>query len=109
MKEIDLRPYDVTVNTPQGEQKVPFNVRGSIEAVLTSGDLRLNGTGLLRNGKISDRIISGTGDISLVEEADYAVLKAACDTVQGFNKNDTEFLRRIFEAPTVEVQKKEEA
>lgn len=44
-----------------------------------------------------------------MEEADYQKLKSSAETLEGFGREDMEFVRRIFEAENVVVAVEEDA
>lgn len=108
--KINLEDYTIDVPTRQedGSEKnvrMPYHVKRSIEAILFNPALKLGGRELLLQNKIFDKIESASGEI-LLDFADYAKLKHACEVFEGFRKFDVELVNRILEAPVVEVEEK---
>ena len=106
MRKIDLTSYDVTVPDGKGgEEILPFNVRGSLVDGMYHPDLKLNSKDLFINDRIAQKI-EGAGDYVLLEDSEYDRVKTMIDTIKGFRKEDVEFVRRIIEAPKVDVEEK---
>jgi hypothetical protein len=103
MRKINLLPYLVEIDN-KGTTK-PFDVRGSIAACLYHPDLKLYARDLLDNDRLAQKIKAAT-DFVLVEDAEYEKVKAAFETIKGFEINDVELVKRVLEAEKVEVQEK---
>lgn len=84
-------------------KQIPYHIKDSIEVALYHPDLKLNSYGLMKANKVDQKIKSAQ-DTILLEEADYDTLKMAIETITGFTKQDVEFVRRVLEAPEVEVK-----
>jgi len=100
MKKIIISDYDVT--QPDGSV-LPYQVRDSLVELMLNRQLKLSGSELLRRNAVCSKILECEKDFFLMEEADYAKLKAAADAIEGLGKEDVELIRRIFEAETVDV------
>ena len=105
MRKIDLSNYGVEVETQEGKKSIPYNVKGSLVDSLYHPELRLGSRELFENDRVAQKINSSEGYV-LLEEADYQKLKLAFDTIKGFRKEDVELVKRVLEAPEVEVQEK---
>ena len=99
MRKFDVSEYEVTI---ENGQSMPYRVKDSAVTILFNPDRKLNAIELLRTNKLAERIMAAEGHV-LLEEADYADLKKACETVRGYGKEDVEFVRRILEAPEINV------
>ncbi|MBE9570782.1 MAG: hypothetical protein IMF11_09145 [Proteobacteria bacterium] len=112
MRKIQVENYMVPMRDEKGNMvPKPYNVKESMVSCLLHPVLKLTGRELLLRGKLATRIEEaeikeGKGHI-LVEEADYAKLKKAFETIEGFTKSDMELVRRVLEAEVVEVKEKE--
>jgi hypothetical protein len=103
MRKIDLTSYLVEVDD-KGTEK-PFDVKGSISAILYHPDLKLRARDLLDNDRLAQKI-KHSQDSVLLEEAEYDKVKAAFESISGFEINDVELVKRVLDAETVEVQEK---
>ncbi len=103
MRQLDLSDYSVTMPNEQGEPTPsPYLVRISLVTLFMRPDLHLGAVELLLREKIALRILDGPPDL-LLEETDYDKLRSAIDTYKGFSRPDVELVRRVLEAPQVEV------
>ena len=100
MRRIDIQSYQATpVGTSVEVEVNPFEL---IEEVLSSGTF--NPKQLLDRMDVLKRFRSQKGNDTLaLEEADYTLLKSAMDVITGFNVVHSEFLRRIYYAPQVDI------
>ena len=109
MRKIQVENYMVPMRDEQGNMvPKPYNVKESMVSCLLHPVLKLTGRELLLRGKLATRIEEaeikeGKGFI-LVEEADYAKLKKAFETIEGFTKSDMELVRRVLEAEETDVE-----
>lgn len=107
MRRLDLTPYMVQIPQPDPtipgavlKRDVPFDVPGSLVAVLFGKGA--DGRELLRRDAIAKKIESGR-DAVLLEEQEYQTLLQAFRAWETFSRNDVELIRRVEEAPTVDV------
>ena len=105
MRKIDLSDYTVNTLTEQGEKPFPYSVKQSIEIALYHPDLKLNFRDLLENDRVAQKIKQANGSV-LLEETEYSRVKVAFENIQGFRREDVELVKRVIEAPEVEVQEK---
>lgn len=103
MRKFDVSEYEVTMDNGQA---MPYRVKDSAVTILFNPDRKLNAIELLKTNKLAERIMDAEGHV-LLEEAEYAELKKACETVRGYGKEDVEFVRRILEAQEINVVEKE--
>jgi predicted glycosyltransferase involved in capsule biosynthesis len=99
MRKFDISEYEVTM---ENGQAIPYRVKDSAVTILFNPDRKLNAVELMKANKLAERIMAAKDSI-LLEEADYGELKKACETVRGYGKEDVEFVRRIIEAPEINV------
>ena len=100
MRKIDLTDYIVEV---EGGKQIPYHVKDSIDVALFHPDLKLNSYGLMQNNKVAQKIKSAHDSI-LLEETEYQNLRKSVESINGFLKQDIEFVRRVLEAPEVQVK-----
>lgn len=105
MHKIDVSSYQIEVKHPvTGEMKnLPYNVKEMLVGVLMHPSLQIAGAELYARMPIADKIKKAAGEV-LLEEDEYAKLKAAVNTIQGFGMNDAELVRRVIEAEEVAVK-----
>ena len=109
MRRLDLSDYTIRLSDEKGEPiEVPYLVRSSLASLLIRPDLHLSAVEVLQREKLVLRILDGPSPL-LLEEADYDKLKSSVDLFRGqgpedgWTRNDVELIRRVLEAPTVEV------
>lgn len=109
MRKIELKAYELHLKDNEGKDHVvPYDVRGSCINCLFHPVLKLAGRDLLLAHKLADKIESCKDEFILLEEVDYMKLKGAVEKIEGFGKNDVEFVQRVLEAEVAEVQEKKE-
>lgn len=111
MKKLNLKNYNITILTPEGEEKViPYDVKKSIEGVVLatgpSTEQRLSMADLLRNARVAQKVTMSKDGYALLEEREFQIVKKSFDAFRGFGINDVELCKRIKGAETVEVQEK---
>lgn len=104
MFRIDVTEYSFTAKTPDGQTvSTPYDVKDSMATILLNPQQKLNGTSLLRSNMIAEKILKAEGSV-LLEDAEYQTLRNAADTTVGFDRQDVELVRRIMDAPRIEVK-----
>jgi hypothetical protein len=116
MRRIDMEPYEVNVQVPVlgedgqaiGQKTVvqPYAVRRSLELLLFNQNQQLTADQALTRDELKQKIRCTAADVLLLEAAEYEQIVAALDAARGFGENDVEFIRRIKDAPDVEVEEK---
>ena len=107
MRKINFENYTVTVRSPDGELRdVPYDVKDSIVGLLFHADLKLSGMELLKQNELAGKILHSKDPEILFEEAEYNKIKQAINVVTGYGRNEVELVRRVLEAPAVEVEAK---
>ncbi len=107
MKEINLTPYEISGHKDKFEPKI------FLGETLLSPLLKLGGLDLLASFKLADKIQTCSTDKLLVDDKEYAKIKKVTELPSmagaaiGFGRNEVEMIRRILEAPEVEVTKKD--
>ena len=98
MRKIDLSSYTTNAG--------PFDVCGSLVAVLFM-ESQLPPREVLERDRIANRVETATDSI-LLEEAEYSKVLAGLNAtdLKPFGRDVVEFVRRVLEAPVVEVQAK---
>ncbi len=107
MRNLEIGNYMVEVRGQDGCTQTPYDMKRSIITVLFHPELRLKAQDLLERDKLARKIDECKEDSILLEEAEYGRIKSAVESVSGYSKDDVTFVKRIMEAPQVEVQKKE--
>ena len=100
-----MKAFTVSVRDGDIKREVNYGLKESMAALLFQPALKLNSVSLLRQDELAKKIID-SGDELLLEEEEYLRLKVAVDTVQGLGQNDVELVRRIINAPEIEVTAK---
>lgn len=98
MKELDLTPYEV----PGIPGKV--DPKTALGNMLYRPELKLSARDLLAQAALVEKIETA-GDSVLLEDAEYARVKKAFETVTGYGRGDLPLVRRVLEAPDVAVEK----
>ena len=109
MRRINLENYtEVVRDEGSGNDiELPYPVKNSMIEALLSRDLGLSAREVLDREDLARRIRDcPDGTILLIEEEEYKKLVSAIDTIKGWCRTDMEFLKRITEAPEVEVEEK---
>lgn len=101
MRKIDLTDYKTTGDNT-------FSVRQSLAAILFN-EKKLDGREIIRRDELARRIETYPEDSILLETTDYdKFVSGLRDTdIQPFGRDVVEFLRRVLDAPVVDVQEKQ--
>ena len=107
MRQIDLASYSVRVRDEKGEWvDLPYMVKDSMVEILFSRDLQLSGRELLKRDELAHKISGCTDSKALLEEEEWNKFVMAVETIKGLGRPDVELVRRILEAPKIEVEAK---
>lgn len=107
MRQIDLSNYTVRVKGEEQEWvELPYEMKESLIELLFSRDLGLSGRELLARDDLARKINDCPDGKVLLEESDWNKLVQAVETVKGLGRPDVDFVRRILNAPEVEVEAK---
>ena len=108
MRRIDLAPYPVSATFPDPDKpgsvktvSQPFDVTGSVVTVLFGRGA--DGRELLKRDGIAKKIEAAKGKAVLLEEEEYQTLLAAFRDWKTFTRYEVELIRRVEDAPKVEV------
>ncbi len=107
-RKLDLTDYDVTVKVPNEEGRfvdktVPYRVKESVRIFLLSGQLQHNSVQLLKHSDLAMKVRDADGHI-LLDKDEYGMLVRAIETIRGLEANDVELIRRIMDAPKVNLK-----
>lgn len=95
------------VNKPEAaEQGMDYLVRDSIVEILFHPGLQLAAKDLLDRDTLARKIKDWPGDDLLLEEEEYKKVVSGMEALRGLGRHDVEFVKRILNAQTVEVQAK---
>ncbi len=113
MRRINLASY--SIQNPDGQStdeklapEMVYNVRDSAVEVLFHPSLQLGGKDVLDRDDLARKIEHWPDTDLLLEEAEYTKLLAGVNAVRGLTRRDVEFVKRVLNAPQVEVQSKTE-
>jgi hypothetical protein len=107
LRQINLDSYKVDVRGQDGNDvEVPYDVKNSMIEILFSRDLHLSAREALNRDDLARKIRDCPDGSILLEESDYSKLEKAVDAITGFGRTDVEFIRRILEAPRIQVEEK---
>lgn len=87
------------------EIEYPYHVKDSIINLLFNPDLLLSNAEVVKQDILAIKIEQCDGEI-LLEDEEYDRIKKAFDTFKGYGRDSVELVRRINEAPVVEVGEK---
>lgn len=108
-RKLDLSEYPIFAENGEaaiGEDNEPvtYDVRKSILNLMFHPGLRLGRVELLEQDDLAKKILKCDGESLLLDEAEYGKVKRAIDNFTGYSRNDVEFVKRIVNAPEVEVE-----
>jgi hypothetical protein len=103
-RKIDLSSYPLA-HVVLKTGPAMYDVRASLVELCFVPELELTGPRLLFAGKLADTIIAAEENL-LLDEAQWSLLNQACTMHKGFGRADVELVRRVTEAPTIEVAEK---
>lgn len=109
MRRIDLSNYmeKVTDADSGKDVELPYPVKDNMIELLLSRQLGLSAREALERDILARKIRGCSNGSILLEQADYQKLVDAADTITGWARTDIQFLKRILEAPEVEVEEKQ--
>jgi hypothetical protein len=112
MREIDLTPYDVTIQRKSETGEIvpaiaPYDIKTSISGILFLPDLKISGREAVKRDKLCEKIEAAENSI-LLEEADWKKIVDAIEALPGVGRNDVKFIQRVLEAPEIDITKKVE-
>ena len=105
MKARRLDLSECTVDTPDGPK--PYALRKSLTNLLCSPHRELNGAALLKAHRLATLIEDEESDSLLLSDEQYKELESAFETFRGFVATDAEMVKRVLEAPEVDVEEKQ--
>ena len=104
MRKLDLTQY-ITHRQDDEGKAISFDVRSSaIELLFVNG--RLQPLERMKRETLAQRIESEEGNTILLEDADWDKMNEGLAKVDMPGREFNEFVRRIIEAPTVQVKEK---
>ena len=113
MRKLKISNYIVKIRVPDKmnpgqiiEGEYPYLAKDTILNLLFNPDLKLSGAEVVKQNILAVKIESCTDDEIMLEDEEYLRIKKAFDVFRGFNRNDTEMVKRIEEAEVVEVEEK---
>ena len=110
MRRLDLAEFEVssapygTISGDGAGELLTYNVRQSLTELLFS--FKYRGPELLEADALARKIRDWTGGDLLLEEEEYARLRRIVEELDVFGPQDVELVRRVLEAPEVEVEEK---
>lgn len=116
MRKLDLTAYEITVNTPEGLKTMPYDMIQSLGVVLFNPQRQLGALELLSAYDLMKNIRAQAENskqadpnyvYALLEEAEFAQLEDAVKQAKGYNEHDVEFVRRVLNAPKIDIAPKE--
>lgn len=109
MRRLELSDYTVTLRNEAGElEDLTYPVKDSLVELLLARSLQIAGRELIIRDDIARKILAADGVI-LLEEEEYQRLVTSAEVVTGQGRTDVGLIRRIFDAPEVEVEEKKPA
>ena len=106
-RKIVISSYEIEVAGSDGNlKKLPYDVKTSMSDLILAPQLKLNGTALMRNWKIAEKILNCKDEYVLLTQEEYLILKNSTEEIDVFSKNDVQLIMRINDAEQVEVDEK---
>ena len=103
MRKLDLTEYEFEKVLPTGEVVKDFyKVKESLLILLYARQQGLNAVELLKRDDLARKIHDHAGAAILLEDAEFAQIDKALDSMSGLGREDVGFVRRIKEAPQVD-------
>ena len=100
--KIDLTDYSTDQLNEKGEP-MPVKVVTSLVNLLFHPGMKLGGMALLEQQKLADKLLA-KGEFVLLDAKDYQKLRQAMENFRGFTQMHVELVRRVLDAPEVEVE-----
>lgn len=105
--KIIVSSYEIEVAGLDGNlKKMPYDVRTSMGDLILAPQLKLNGTALMRNWKIAEKIMNCKEEYILLTQEEYLILKNSTEEIDVFSKNDVQLIQRIQNAEEIDVDEK---
>lgn len=105
MRKLDLSSYPVTVRRPDGTtEQQPYDVRDILADISFLPAQGCKKVELFKREKLAKKIAEAPTETILLEETEWQRLNDALDHVGGLGRQEVELVRRIVEAPVVEVE-----
>ena len=113
MRKLNLANYTVKMKVPDKgnplqkiDAELPYRMKDSVVNLLFSSDLKLNGAELMRQNMLAMKLESCEEDEILLEEAEWQRIVKAVEVFRNFGRHEVELVRRVNEAPEVDVTTK---
>lgn len=101
--------YEIKVSVPEEgeiiEKSKPYKVRETIANILCHPALKKKGYEFYKNGKLGDKIIMCSDDYVELTQEEYDQVKEVFDNFEGFARNDSELVARVYDATQIEKSK----
>jgi hypothetical protein len=108
VRRIDLDPYSITTVNVEGDDFVEetrhIDPRAALRYLLAQPALAKDADATMTLYAIAERTRQADGDALLLEEAEWKAVRDAVTRVSGLGAAWAPLLRRIQDAPTVEVR-----
>ncbi len=104
MRKLNLEAYNINGMKAGEKVELPYNIKDSLVMILMHPELKLGAVDLLKREEIGKKILDSKENELLLEEEDWSKLKSAFETIKGFTQNDVELVKRVLNAPQVDVK-----
>lgn len=97
MKTLNIAPYAIVVAPARDgspEKVEPYPVKDALINILFARPA-LKARDILERDAVARKILVAEGPDLLLEDAEFALVKDAVDTMEGFGRNDAELCRRV--------------
>lgn len=116
-KKIDLRNYQIKtgrniIDPKTKEEKPemkPYEVKKSIIQIMFHQELKLDAIETIKVNKVATKIEECQEDHIVLTAEEYQKITRGVDIMKGFSRHDVEFIERVKNAETVELQEKPKA
>ncbi|MFC1709492.1 hypothetical protein ACFL2J_05530 [Candidatus Omnitrophota bacterium] len=107
-RKLNLKAYFVQNTDPMTPDKkeTEYDVKEGLANIITSPQQKHKGFRQLVFDDLARKVLNCKSDSIILEQAEYDMLHRCCDGISGYSRNDSELLRRVQDAPEVEMQEK---
>lgn len=103
--KLDISEFQVEVTDPSGQAVLmDYGVRPALVGILLNPQLNLTGIDVFDRYDLATRIKTSDREVILLSPEEHGWLKAAIATIKGFGMNDVELIRRIRNAPEIDIE-----
>lgn len=104
--KIDLQDYRIKSIVDGKIEIIDYGIKEVMANIICHPMLKHTGYKFYQVSKVADKIATCKKDYIVLDSSEYAMVKESFDKFEGFGRNDSEMVRRVYEAEKVEVEEK---